>query len=188
MAPVYIGFATGIVCYLALGLKKAFGFDDSLDVVAVHLVGGLFGSIVLGLFADAKVNAVVTHPGLFISGGGIDLLLDQAEQSHSSLAAGERFHHRMSLTNAELVPVRPDERQAPAGRNVRIDADHWDAGGDGSVGEHAHQADPPAAVDQPDAALGEHAPKLRGCCGVRRIVPRTRATKDAEPFHVDALF
>jgi Amt family ammonium transporter len=77
MAPVYIGFATGIVCYLALGLKQRFGFDDSLDVIAVHLVGGLFGSVVLGLFADPAVNAIVTNPGLLIDGGGTDLIIDQ---------------------------------------------------------------------------------------------------------------
>ena len=53
MAPVYIGLVTGSVCYLALGIKRTSGFDDSLDVVAVHLVGGLVGSICSGLFADS---------------------------------------------------------------------------------------------------------------------------------------
>src|SRR4029079_1849329 len=48
MAPLYIGGLAGIVCCLALSLKKVFRFDDSLDVVAVHLVGGLLGSILLG--------------------------------------------------------------------------------------------------------------------------------------------
>ena len=53
MSPIYIGAIAGVVCCLALGIKKAFKFDDSLDVIAVHLVGGLVGSILLGLFADA---------------------------------------------------------------------------------------------------------------------------------------
>ena len=52
MAPVYIGAIAGGLCYLALGIKKAFQFDDSLDVIAVHLVGGIVGSLLLGLFAD----------------------------------------------------------------------------------------------------------------------------------------
>ena len=56
MAPIYIGLIAGAVCYLALGIKKAFGFDDSLDVVAVHLVGGLAGALLLGLFADSAIN------------------------------------------------------------------------------------------------------------------------------------
>jgi Amt family ammonium transporter len=76
MAPIYIGAAAGIICCLALGIKKAFKFDDSLDVVAVHLVGGLVGSILLGFFADSAINAVVTNEGVFL-GGGTELLIDQ---------------------------------------------------------------------------------------------------------------
>jgi Amt family ammonium transporter len=76
MAPVYIGAFTGAVCYLALGIKKALKLDDSLDVIAVHLVGGLVGSILLGFFADSSINAVVTNEGVFL-GGGTDLLVDQ---------------------------------------------------------------------------------------------------------------
>ena len=56
------------VCYLAIGLKFRFGYDDSLDVVAVHLVGGIIGSILLGLFADASVNAA-GKDGVFFGGG-----------------------------------------------------------------------------------------------------------------------
>ena len=85
MAPVYIGAFTGAVCYLALGLKKAFKFDDSLDVIAVHLVGGLVGSILLGLFADSTINGAVTNEGLFLGGGG-DLLIDQIVASVVTLA------------------------------------------------------------------------------------------------------
>ena len=51
-SPLIIGGGAGIVCYLALRIKAVLRLDDSLDVIAVHLVGGLFGSIVLGLFAD----------------------------------------------------------------------------------------------------------------------------------------
>jgi Amt family ammonium transporter len=85
MAPVYIGLVAGAVCYLALGIKKAFGFDDSLDVIAVHLVGGLVGALLLGLFADANINSVVTNEGLFL-GGGTSLLADQALASVVTLA------------------------------------------------------------------------------------------------------
>lgn len=85
MAPVYIGFVTGVLCYLALGIKKAFKFDDSLDVIAVHLVGGLAGSIMLGLFADDAINSAVVNDGLFLGGGG-DLLVDQIVASVVTLA------------------------------------------------------------------------------------------------------
>ena len=75
ISPILIGFAAGIVCYLALKLKARFKFDDSLDVIAVHLVGGLLGSLLLGLFADTAVNAL-GHDGLFL-GGGAELLWNQ---------------------------------------------------------------------------------------------------------------
>jgi Amt family ammonium transporter len=78
MPAIIIGFAAGVVCFLALGLKKAFLFDDALDVIAVHLIGGLLGTLMLGLFADPKVNGLVTNPGLFITDGGGELLKDQA--------------------------------------------------------------------------------------------------------------
>jgi Amt family ammonium transporter len=85
MAPVYIGLIAGAVCYLALGIKKAFGFDDSLDVIAVHLVGGLAGALLLGLFADSAINPAVVNEGLFLGGGG-SLLADQALASVVTLA------------------------------------------------------------------------------------------------------
>ena len=85
MAPIYIGFITGVLCYLALGIKKAFKFDDSLDVIAVHLVGGLIGSLLLGCFADDAINSAVVNEGLFLGGGG-DLLLDQIVASAVTLA------------------------------------------------------------------------------------------------------
>ncbi|MGE0879705.1 MAG: ammonium transporter [Acidimicrobiia bacterium] len=75
VAPIVIGFAAGVVCFLCLKLKFKFGFDDSLDVIAVHLVGGILGSILLGLFADKTVNSLGAD-GLFF-GGGAALLGDQ---------------------------------------------------------------------------------------------------------------
>ena len=75
MSPIYIGLIAGVVCYLALTLKTKFGFDDSLDVIAVHLVGGILGAILLGFFADVKVNSL-GFDGLFF-GGGTELLQDQ---------------------------------------------------------------------------------------------------------------
>jgi Amt family ammonium transporter len=75
MSPIYIGFIAGAVCYLALTLKTKFGFDDSLDVIAVHLVGGILGAILLAFFADTKVNSL-GFDGIFY-GGGAELLMDQ---------------------------------------------------------------------------------------------------------------
>jgi Amt family ammonium transporter len=84
LAPMYIGLGVGVVCYLAVQLKHVFGYDDSLDVVGVHLVGGLFGSLALGLFADARINGVVAHEGVFLGGGGT-LFVDQLIASVATL-------------------------------------------------------------------------------------------------------
>jgi Amt family ammonium transporter len=51
-----IGLAAGILCFYAVGLKARFKYDDSLDVVAIHGVGGLWGALATGLFASTAVN------------------------------------------------------------------------------------------------------------------------------------
>jgi ammonium transporter, Amt family len=73
-APLIIGTLAGVVCYLALSIKAKMNWDDSLDVIAVHLVGGVLGTLLLGLFADTSVNG--EFDGLFF-GGGAELLKDQ---------------------------------------------------------------------------------------------------------------
>ncbi|MBF6173800.1 ammonium transporter [Nocardia blacklockiae] len=70
-----IGVVAGALCALAVGLKFRFGFDDSLDVVGVHLVGGLVGTLMVGLVATTEAPAGVE--GLFY-GGGFDQLGKQA--------------------------------------------------------------------------------------------------------------
>ncbi len=74
VGALVLGFVAGILCALAVGLKYRFGFDDSLDVVGVHLVGGLFGTIAIGLVATSAAPAGVD--GLFY-GGGFDQLWRQ---------------------------------------------------------------------------------------------------------------
>jgi len=69
-----IGLIAGAVTALAVGLKYRFGYDDSLDVVGVHLVGGLVGTILIGLFGTTKVNDLGVD-GLFYGGGASQLLI-----------------------------------------------------------------------------------------------------------------
>jgi Amt family ammonium transporter len=112
MAPVYIGAIAGVVCYLGLSIKRIFKFDDSLDVVAVHLVGGLVGSILLGFFADSVINPAVVNEGVFL-GGGVSLLGDQILASVSvlvysfvvSFILGKVIHATMGLR------VTPDQEE-----------------------------------------------------------------------------
>jgi Amt family ammonium transporter len=72
-AAVLVGLVAGSVCALAVSLKYRFGFDDSLDVVGVHFVGGWIGSLWIGLFATAHANANIptlgAAEGLFYGGG-----------------------------------------------------------------------------------------------------------------------
>ncbi|PUB31759.1 ammonium transporter [Promicromonospora sp. AC04] len=82
---IAIGLVAGILCALAVGLKYKFGYDDSLDVVGVHLVGGLVGTVLIGLFATGDEAAVASYGtwypegalnGLFY-GGGVTQLITQ---------------------------------------------------------------------------------------------------------------
>ena len=72
LGGIAIGFIAGIVCALAVALKFRFGFDDSLDVVGVHLVGGLVGTLLIGFFGTTSVNSLGAD-GLFYGGDATQL-------------------------------------------------------------------------------------------------------------------
>jgi Amt family ammonium transporter len=99
VSPMVIGFVTGGVCFLAISLKYRFGYDDSLDVVGVHLVGGLVGSLLLGLFADKTINSAGAD-GVFF-GGGVELLKDQFVASLAVIV----FSGAVSLVLGKLIDV-----------------------------------------------------------------------------------
>ena len=67
VGALVVGLLAGAACAYAVGLKFRFGFDDSLDVVGVHLVGGLVGTLAIGFLATAEAPAKVD--GLFYGGG-----------------------------------------------------------------------------------------------------------------------
>jgi Amt family ammonium transporter len=73
MPALLLGAITGVVCLFAVRLKFRLGYDDSLDVVGVHFVGGVVGTLFVGLFATGAVNAAVTHQGLLLGGGPTQL-------------------------------------------------------------------------------------------------------------------
>ena len=87
-----IGAVAGAICALSVGLKFRFGFDDSLDVVAVHLVGGVIGTLMIGL--------VGVDVGLF-NGGGIDQLNKQAVGVVAVLA----YSFTLSLLIAKVIDI-----------------------------------------------------------------------------------
>lgn len=74
-SSIWIGAAAGVICALAVGLKYRAGYDDSLDVVGVHMVGGLVGSSLIGLFA--RPGALGDFDAGLLNGGGAGLLVEQ---------------------------------------------------------------------------------------------------------------
>jgi Amt family ammonium transporter len=69
MPALLIGAIAGVLCYSACNLKTLLGwYDDALDVVGVHGVGGTWGAIATGLWAAKDVNSLVTTQGLLVSG------------------------------------------------------------------------------------------------------------------------
>ncbi len=118
-----IGAACGVVCQLAIRLKYRWGYDDSLDVVAIHGAGGVVGMLLMGFFATSAVNSAGAD-GLFYGGGGSQL----GKQALAVLVAGG-YAFTVSLGLAWLV-------RATLG--FRIDADAEAEGIDEA--EHAESA------------------------------------------------
>lgn len=129
LSAIAIGAAAGAVCFLALGLKHAFGFDDSLDVVAVHLVGGLLGSILLGLFADQGINEAVVNEGLLLGGGG-SLLIDQVVASVAVLAYSFIVSFAIAKAIDVVIGMRMDEADEEQGMDLALHAESAYAVGD----------------------------------------------------------
>src|SRR5512132_3314064 len=74
-AAIAIGALAGLICHLALRLKLFLRLDDALDVIAVHFIGGVLGSVLLGFFGSKSINSIGAD-GLFY-GGGAHLLGEQ---------------------------------------------------------------------------------------------------------------
>jgi len=119
-----LGIIAGAVCALAVGLKYKLGYDDSLDVVGVHFVGGWIGSLGIGFFATSQVNAVAARESLFY-GGGVDQLWRQ-------------FVGSLAVTVYSLVIAVVIALILKAVKLLRVDSDTEVSGID--VGEHAESA------------------------------------------------
>ncbi|MEU5090826.1 ammonium transporter [Streptomyces sp. NPDC021356] len=83
LGAIAVGAVAGVLCAMAVGLKYRFGYDDSLDVVGVHMVGGIIGSLLVGLFASGTGQSDVK--GLFY-GGGLDQFWKQCAGVFAVLA------------------------------------------------------------------------------------------------------
>jgi Amt family ammonium transporter len=119
-----IGVIAGVVCALAVGLKFKLGFDDSLDVVGVHLVGGIIGTLMVGLVAAPEAPAAVA--GLFY-GGGIDQLIKQAIGAGAVLAYSAIGTAILALIVKYTIGLRLDKEEEASGID---ESEHAESGYD----------------------------------------------------------
>ncbi|GAA3391066.1 ammonium transporter [Cryptosporangium minutisporangium] len=120
VGALIIGLLAGAVCALAVGLKYRLGFDDSLDVVGVHLVGGLAGSLLIGLLATDTV--VADTNGLFY-GGGLGLLGKQAVASFAVLAYSFIATYIIGFIIKKTMGFRLDEEAEIEGIDTAVHAE-----------------------------------------------------------------
>ena len=133
LAPIFIGFVAGMLCLMAIQLKFKFGYDDSLDVVGVHLVGGIVGSLLLGFFADTKINALGAD-GVFF-GGGAGLVTDQLVAVGATIVYSGILSFVLAKVVDATVGLRVDEDEEAAGLDTTQHAETaYNLGDFGSMG------------------------------------------------------
>jgi len=123
MGAVAIGLAAGVVCALAVGIKFRVGYDDALDVVGVHAVGGMLGALLIGVFADSAFNPA-GGDGL-LAGGGLGLLGKQALAVLATLAFSFVASFLLLKLVDLVVGLRVSEEEELAGLDI---SQHEEAG------------------------------------------------------------
>jgi ammonium transporter, Amt family len=113
-APLAIGGIAGLVCCYAVRLKSKFLFDDALDVVGVHFVGGLVGSLLIGFFANPEFFDLGFDEGLFY-GGGIGLLVEQAIANLAAIVWSFAITFVIMVVLKKTIGVRVDEQVETTG-------------------------------------------------------------------------
>ena len=120
IGSMVMGAVAGVVCALAVGLKYRFGYDDSLDVVGVHLVGGLVGTFGIGLIAIAAAPTGVD--GLFY-GGGADQLWRQMLGGGAVLVYAFVVSGIIGLVVDRTMGFRIDEEHEVSGIDLVVHAE-----------------------------------------------------------------
>jgi ammonium transporter, Amt family len=117
MAPLLIGAAAGVICCYAVRLKFRAGYDDSLDVVGVHLVGGLVGSLLIGVFARPVFFGDDFEAGL-LHGGDAGLLLEQLLANAVTMVFSFVVTYLIMKVLALTIGVRVDEDAEASGLDL----------------------------------------------------------------------
>ncbi|MFE1950633.1 ammonium transporter [Streptomyces sp. NPDC059524] len=144
LGAIAIGAIAGVLCAMAVGLKYKFGYDDSLDVVGVHLVGGILGSVLIGFFATGGGQS--TAKGLFY-GGGLDQLWKQLAGVGGVLAYSLIVSAILAFALDKTIGMRVSEDDEVAGIDQ---AEHAETAYDfsGAGGGIAARSAVPAPVAQ----------------------------------------
>jgi Amt family ammonium transporter len=106
IGAIILGLVAGVLCALAVGLKYRLGYDDSLDVVGVHLVGGLWGTLAIGFLATEAAPAGVN--GLFY-GGGLDQLWRQAVGAFTVMIVSFVITYLIGIILEKTIGFRVDK-------------------------------------------------------------------------------
>ena len=117
IAPILIGLLAGVVCSYAVKLKHTAGYDDALDVVGVHFVGGLLGSLTIGFFANPDFFAGTFDEGLFY-GGGLGLLGEQALANLSAIVWSFAITFGIMIVLKNTIGVRVSEEAEDTGLDL----------------------------------------------------------------------
>ncbi|MEW5809065.1 MAG: ammonium transporter [Actinomycetota bacterium] len=137
VGALVIGVVAGALCALAVGLKYKLGYDDSLDVVGVHLVGGIVGTLLVGLVAAPETGAGVA--GLFY-GGGVDQLWRQAVGAGAVLLYSAIGTAILALIVKYTVGLRLNEEDESSGADEAEHAetayDFASVGAGSALGRH----------------------------------------------------
>ncbi len=118
LASIAIGLIAGVVCFWAVSLKFRFNYDDSLDVVGIHLVGGIAGSLLLGVFASTAVNEAVGLDGLVF--GGTTLILKQLGALAVVLVYGFVASYLLARLTKAITGLRADEKAEIDGLDISL--------------------------------------------------------------------
>ena len=117
IAPILIGLLAGVVCCYAVKLKQKAGYDDALDVVGVHFVGGLVGSLTIGFFANPDFFAGTFDEGVFY-GGGLGLLGEQALANLSAIVWSFAITFAIMIVLKNTIGVRVSEEAEDTGLDL----------------------------------------------------------------------
>lgn len=120
VGAIFVGLIPALVCPFAIGLKEKFGYDDSTDVVGVHLVGGILGTLLIGFFASSGMPNGVN--GLFY-GGGPGLLLRQAAAAGAVLVYSFVIALVIALVIKKTIGIRISPEQEEKGIDTMLHRD-----------------------------------------------------------------